>query len=263
MLYQCTYHMNARLSLHWTLEPQKTHVRMAVIGSNSATGEYLAIGFSREGTMSGSDAVIGWPGAGGMPEWYELEAKAIRSPSKSMMDQTGRSVANEDGATVMRFRRKMSGGRVGLTRGANTMLWAIGPVRDGAAQQHSGRGAFVVSLSGGDVGPLAAPTVVKLKVLHGVLMGCGWGVLLPTGAILARWYKHLGPLWFRLHRAIQLSGLLLVLAGWVLGTHCTQTFVISRGATDRLVRFRVLGSPGRVWPTIWPHEPSACSLGAR
>eukprot|EP00977_Amphora_coffeiformis_P000166 scaffold48_cov161-Amphora_coffeaeformis.AAC.14 len=55
---------------------------------------------------------------------------------------------------------------------------------------------------------------------HGSLMILGWGVLLPSGAIFARLAKHRpGGLWFRIHRALQVSGLVVVFTAWMIAVN--------------------------------------------
>ena len=39
--------------------------------------------------------------------------------------------------------------------------------------------------------------------LHGIFMFLGWGLLLQLGAFIARYLRHKDPLWFLLHRALQ------------------------------------------------------------
>lgn len=52
---------------------------------------------------------------------------------------------------------------------------------------------------------------------HGSLMIISWGLLLPVGVLTARLTKHRpDALWFRGHRAVQLTGLLIATAGWII-----------------------------------------------
>ena len=51
-------------------------------------------------------------------------------------------------------------------------------------------------------------------VAHGSLMLVSWGFLLPCGIISAHFLRHRGPIWFKLHRAIQVTGLTLAIVGW-------------------------------------------------
>jgi hypothetical protein len=58
---------------------------------------------------------------------------------------------------------------------------------------------------------------MAVYLAHGLLMMIGWGLLLPAGAIIARFCKHRpNGLWFKLHRGIQIFGLLLTIIGWII-----------------------------------------------
>lgn len=45
----------------------------------------------------------------------------------------------------------------------------------------------------------------------------GWGILIPVGAIVARYFKHLDSLWFYAHAGIQSLGFVLGLVGVIAG----------------------------------------------
>ncbi|KAG2440090.1 hypothetical protein HXX76_004204 [Chlamydomonas incerta] len=49
--------------------------------------------------------------------------------------------------------------------------------------------------------------------LHGIFMGLAWGILLQAGWFIARYFKRHDPTWFNLHRACQVSGLVLSIVG--------------------------------------------------
>lgn len=57
----------------------------------------------------------------------------------------------------------------------------------------------------------------NLKRVHGILNIVGWGVLIPIGAMIARYLKHLGSFWFYAHSSIQLSGFIIGLSGIISG----------------------------------------------
>ncbi|KAH0892000.1 hypothetical protein HID58_054429 [Brassica napus] len=62
--------------------------------------------------------------------------------------------------------------------------------------------------------------VQALKVTHGVINAVAWGFLLPAGAVTARYLRQMqsiGPTWFYIHAAIQLTGFLLGTVGFSLG----------------------------------------------
>jgi len=59
--------------------------------------------------------------------------------------------------------------------------------------------------------------LMKMYLAHGSLMLVGWGLLLPAGAIIARFFKHRPHgLWFQLHRSIQMVGLLVTIIAWII-----------------------------------------------
>lgn len=41
--------------------------------------------------------------------------------------------------------------------------------------------------------------------LHGVLMYAAWGLMLPLGALLGRYYRRYWPVWFILHIIVQVK----------------------------------------------------------
>lgn len=57
----------------------------------------------------------------------------------------------------------------------------------------------------------------KMKRSHGILGIIGWGLILPCGAMIAKFLKHKEPLWYYLHTVIQLVGFLIILAGVIVG----------------------------------------------
>ncbi|KAI3456485.1 hypothetical protein Pfo_013148 [Paulownia fortunei] len=57
----------------------------------------------------------------------------------------------------------------------------------------------------------------RLRTVHGTVNIIGWGVLLPIGVIIARYFRKLSNDWYSLHILSQLSGFLLGTLGWALG----------------------------------------------
>ncbi|XP_021735204.1 cytochrome b561 and DOMON domain-containing protein At2g04850-like [Chenopodium quinoa] len=59
-----------------------------------------------------------------------------------------------------------------------------------------------------------------LKIVHGVMNGISWGVMLPIGIIMSRYLRHieaLGPTWFYVHAGMQLTGFFLGTIGFAIG----------------------------------------------
>jgi hypothetical protein len=55
------------------------------------------------------------------------------------------------------------------------------------------------------------------KKWHGALAGLGWGVLMPVGIALARYFKRRDPFWFYAHISVQGVGFVLGLVGILVG----------------------------------------------
>lgn len=56
-----------------------------------------------------------------------------------------------------------------------------------------------------------------LKKKHGILVMLGWGVLMPIGMMMARYFKQFDPFWFYSHISIQGIGFLLGVLGIIFG----------------------------------------------
>ncbi|XP_028399643.1 uncharacterized protein LOC114523035 isoform X2 [Dendronephthya gigantea] len=50
--------------------------------------------------------------------------------------------------------------------------------------------------------------------LHGIFMFIGWGLLLQLGMFFARYFRQRDPWWFKMHRALQVSGLIVSIFGF-------------------------------------------------
>jgi len=75
---------------------------------------------------------------------------------------------------------------------------------------------------------------------HGSLMLISWGLVLPSGVLVARFLRHRDPLWFHLHYSIQSLGLAMALIGWAVA----------------LSQFSVLETPG--WFAAKIHATLGC-----
>ncbi|BAF25493.2 Os09g0500900 [Oryza sativa Japonica Group] len=72
--------------------------------------------------------------------------------------------------------------------------------------------------------------------IHGLLNAVSWGILLPMGAILARYlktFRSADPAWFYLHVSCQLIGYGVGVAGWATGINLGN---MSNGITYTLHR---------------------------
>lgn len=106
-------------------------------------------------------------------------------------------------------------------------VWQSGLVSGGVPQQHaskpenlgaSGNVDFVSGQVSGDGG--GAGSIRRRRNVHGVLNVVSWGILMPLGAVIARYlkvFKSADPAWFYLHVACQTSAYIVGVAGWGTG----------------------------------------------
>jgi len=83
---------------------------------------------------------------------------------------------------------------------------------------HGSGNRFSVSVDlSGQAGAARPISPINYRWLdHAILMTIGWGFFLPLGVIMARYAKAHHPLWFHLHRAFNIIGLTLTLAGFII-----------------------------------------------
>ena len=200
-------------------------VKLAITAQ--VTSGWLAIGFSPNGVMVGSDAVLvnldeSSPSAllyhlgGQSSSAVTLYGAAVQSAVIS-----GVSVTKADGSTTVEFTRALAanGATITILEPPATNYFLLAHLPQGAGPSYhgaDGRFSASVDLSGsaGKVAPISELNYHRLD--HAILMTVGWGVLLPMGVILARYAKAHHPLWFHLHRICNTLGLVLTLAGFIL-----------------------------------------------
>ena len=100
------------------------------------------------------------------------------------------------------------------------------------------------------------------SIAHGSLMIIGWGFLLPTGVASARLLKHRpNALWFKIHRIMQIFGLVVAICGWAVALAEFDVFVgpgtgsYNHGVLGMTVM--ILGLLQPLNALIRPHPPEA------
>ncbi|KAK7349453.1 hypothetical protein VNO77_06832 [Canavalia gladiata] len=178
---------------------------------------YAAIGFSNDGNMVGSSAIVGWmpsPGAGGMKLYYlggTSQDKVI--PDKGDIYVMNASLVPAGTSLVyMIFQLK-------ITQPTSNLLFAIGPKAQFpeypryALPQHSDQISITIDYSKGTSGEISN---LNLRRSHAVLNIMGWSILMIIGSLIARYFKQWDPIWFYLHVSVQAFGFV---AG-VIGIFC-------------------------------------------
>ncbi|KAH1054896.1 hypothetical protein J1N35_032961 [Gossypium stocksii] len=105
-------------------------------------------------------------------------------------------------------------------------VWQEGGLNGNIPQVHGTSGANVQSMGtlnlvSGEAGTSnGGGSKLKKRNIHGVLNTVSWGILMPMGAIIARYlkvFKSADPAWFYLHVLCQFSAYVVGVAGWGTG----------------------------------------------
>lgn len=226
----------------WALRDNATQATSIVVAVPLTTGNWAGLGFSSEGLMVGSTAVIATLNSSGAAATvYNLKGK---SPSL-VTPGSGLSFVNSSGAEAyydstsgyvyMSYQVDLA---TSTPANAGYLIMAHGAQDSGTTlQQHtdyiSEPGNFV---TGAAAGPSAVSKLNKKIKVHGSLNIIGWGVLLPIGAMVARYARGFDPAWFYSHIAFQILGYGCIIAGVATGVD-----VAKLAQPDQLNAHRGLG----------------------
>ncbi|XP_042505780.1 cytochrome b561 and DOMON domain-containing protein At3g61750 [Macadamia integrifolia] len=192
------------------------HVLTVVLSTEYMIG-WVGMGFSKNGLMVNSSAMVGWvnnEGRARIKQYYLRGSKPSQvKPDEGNLNVTSSPIVAVHGATIylafqLKFAARLHTENILLAFGSKTPLHAH-------LSKHEARTSIIFDFSTGTAS--AANNFDGLKRNHGILGLIGWGMLLPTGAIIARYYKHRDPLWYYLHISIQFVGFIFGLAAVVAG----------------------------------------------
>ncbi|KAH7518212.1 hypothetical protein FEM48_Zijuj09G0147600 [Ziziphus jujuba var. spinosa] len=200
-------------------EQSSSNVWSFVLSAPGDTNSYIAIGFSSNGKMVGSSAVVGWSSNGtGVVKQYYLGGTSPRlvEPDKGNLEllPNSSSIIAQSSRLYLTFQLETN---LPLSR----LIYSVGP--DGIfpaapnyiLRQHRNKVSTSVNYN---TGRTVLQTPYKtLRRSHGILNMLGWGILLIIGTIIARHLKQWDPVWFYLHAVIQSLGFGVGLAGVICG----------------------------------------------
>lgn len=189
------------------------------------TGAWVAVGFSGKGGMVGSTAMVGWSSSSGGKAFAKEYYLQGRAPEAVTPDDGKLTLVRNKTVTVS------SSGRLYLAFELSTdhpqpfLIYSIGQQNnlpsspDFMLQQHRDMGARGFNYASATLssGGAASDSGFPAKRWHGLLSMMSWGVLLPMGMMVARYFRRQDPYWFYGHMAVQGVGFLVGIAAVVLG----------------------------------------------
>ncbi|KAM3189817.1 hypothetical protein ACQJBY_068211 [Aegilops geniculata] len=237
----CTDLPTLGASVHWTYDPAASSLSVAFVAAPPSSGGWVAWGLNPTGDgMSGTQALVASPtGSGGAygVQTYAIQGTSLGSPGPIAYKTS--DLAAEVGAdgSVQMF------GKLALQNGTGEVnqVWQVGPASGGSIGIHAMAAANMgakgkLNLVTGATTAVSGGSILRKKNTHGILNAVSWGILLPMGAIAARYlktFKSADPAWFYLHVACQLIGYAVGVSGWATGIHLGN---LSKGITYSLHR---------------------------
>lgn len=222
---KCNSMPSLSASLHWTYHPENGTADIA-FRAPSATSGWVGWGINptTAGKMEGSSVfVASQGGSSGAVSILKTSLEASPTLTNNTLKfnvSVGPDAEYSNGAYTIYATVELPGNRT-----VQNTVWQSGPATsNGGVSQHPMAPANLASFQTLDFlsGSSTAGSNSKLhrRNIHGILNAVAWGVLIPLGAIIARYlrvFESADPAWFYLHIACQCSGYILGVAGWGLG----------------------------------------------
>ncbi|OVA11332.1 Cytochrome b561 [Macleaya cordata] len=192
---------------------------MTIVLSATYTTGWVGMGFSEHGMMVGSSAMIGWIGEESQAsiKQFFLQDSTLSGvlPDIGDLDLTDIPpvVVLHRSTIYLAFQLNFAS-----RQAHQSILLAFGtkPPAKNQLTEHDDRTTILFDFSAGTVSD-DFKSIDTWKQNHRVFSIIGWGMLLPVGAIISRYFRHRDPQWFYLHASIQFVGFILGLATVVTG----------------------------------------------
>ena len=205
----------SELTVCWRLDGENLRVEMSHPGR-----AWLALGFGE--SMSGADAIVGRPEIGAALDVFisGMDAESIAPDSRQNVSDA--ATAFDGARTVLRFTRPLNTGDpddfIIEPDGESAVIWAAGQAPGFSG--HFARGVLRVNWGAGanfawDAG----------AIFHAAWMLAAWGLMLPLGVLLARYFKVVrgqdfpreldNQFWWNWHRILQYGGMLAATAALI------------------------------------------------
>ncbi|CAK9182250.1 unnamed protein product [Ilex paraguariensis] len=215
--------------LHWTYDPSSETVQIAFRHTRVTSSKWVAWAINPNSTsMVGSQALVAFQKSDGTMRYYTSPVTSYGTQlaegdlSFPVSDLLATFSNNEITIFATLNLQKINSTTV-------NQVWQDGPVSGDTPGAHDQSGDNILSMgtinllsgeSGTTVGGGGGNTKIKKRNIHGVLNAISWGIMMPVGALFARYlkvFKSADPAWFYLHVTCQTSAYIIGVAGWATG----------------------------------------------
>ncbi|KAK2412912.1 hypothetical protein P8452_73191 [Trifolium repens] len=216
--------------LHWSYDQPSGKLDIAFRhGGITSTNRWVAWAINPSNTldpaMVGAQALVAIPQSSGSPKAYtssiadtrtQLQEGSIRYPV------SGFSATYQNNEVTIFATLTLPNGTTSIVH-----VWQDGiTTSDSTPQEHSHESSHSNSkevldlVSGTSQASSGIGSRQRRRNTHGVLNAISWGILMPTGAVIARYlkvFKSADPAWFYLHITCQVSAYIVGLSGFGTG----------------------------------------------
>ncbi|KAK9056806.1 hypothetical protein SSX86_024169 [Deinandra increscens subsp. villosa] len=213
-------------NLHWNYNPANGTVDLAFRHTGSETNQWVAYALNVGGRgMIGAQALVALITANGSVRAYTSPVTSYSTglqPGGLSFDVPVITAERVNGDVMIYATVVLPSGMTSFNH-----VWQVGPVSNGAPVIHAlgsdnrnsvGQVDFSTGLTSG--GGSVGGSRLRRRNTHGVLNAVSWGVMMPMGAMAARYLKVFNvanPAWFYIHVTTQTSAYIVGVAGWVTG----------------------------------------------
>ncbi|GJZ57069.1 cytochrome b561 and DOMON domain-containing protein-like protein [Tanacetum coccineum] len=214
--------------LHYTYNPSSQSLTIAYRHTNVDSSKWVAwaINPTSQG-MAGSQALVAFQQSDGSMRAYTSPITGY----STQMAEGDLSFPVSDLSATYSNKEIIIYATLGLQNVSSTLnqVWQEGQLSGNAPTPHSTSGDNVRSMgtlnvlsgqSGSAGGAVGTSSKTRKRNIHGVLNAISWGIMMPLGAITARYlrvFQSADPAWFYLHVTCQTSAYIIGVAGWATG----------------------------------------------
>ncbi|KAM3301469.1 cytochrome and DOMON domain-containing protein [Capsicum chacoense] len=213
--------------LHWSYHPDNHTVDLAYRHRGVTDSDWVAWGLNIDGSrMVGAQCLVALRNSSGQIHAYTSPVTGYSTQlAQGELSFSVPRIAAEftNNEFIIFATLVLPSGRTSFNQ-----AWQNGGVSGQTLQVHAQSGDNMrsfgtVDFANGELGSDGGSSVTsrqRRRHVHGVLNAVSWGVLMPMGAVFARYlkvFKAANPAWFYLHVACQTSAYAVGVAGWGTG----------------------------------------------
>lgn len=214
--------------LHWTYDSSTGKLNMAYRHTEVTSTTWVAWAINPSNRLSaammGAQALVAVPQTSGAPRVFP---SPLQDYTTTTLAEGNLSYSVTDLSATYQNNEMVIFGTWTLPANTNsiTHVWQAGPVSGTTLGAHRTSGDNVMSKSSlnllsGLSQSGGGSSILRKRNVHGVLNAVSWGILMPMGAVIARYlrvFKSADPAWFYLHVSCQTSAYVVGVSGWATG----------------------------------------------